>query len=372
MRVTTIEEAMQGMSAILSGGDEHLDHLRALEGADRSVVIDAGARLLAAEAAETLDTKGWPAADVVAAFSKQGFSASSRATLEAVLARSDEVSRRLHSGWHHRFELIFDLVRMLGFLRRLPNLPPTHPPTDVVDDVETRVGGKVRALLAKAESTPFEAEAEACTAKAQELMERYAIDDATIGAGGAKQATPTSMRTIVEAPHVRPKVILLSAVARNNRCRSVWLDEFGFATVFGTASDLWAVDLLYTSLLVQAAVAVQREQERSRSFRHAFLLSFAHRIGQRLREATASAMAAAPQASASTFLPVLAAREDAVEAARNAAFPHRSPLRVAMSNAAGAHAGRAAANKASIAHDGALTRRDRRVEAPRAVGPTTS
>jgi hypothetical protein len=373
VQVTTVDQAMRALSAMVSGGDGSLDHLGSLEGADPCLVTDAGARLLAAEADVALDAKGWSAPDVVAACSRSGFFGSSRATIEAVLAGSDDVPSRLRSGWQDQFGLILDVLRMLGFLRRLPTLPPAHPPKDVADDARTRVGGKVRALLAKAESTPFEAEAEACTAKAQELMARYAIDDAAVdtAAAAAAQATATSMRVIVEAPYVRPKVILLSVVARNNRCRSVWLDDFGFATVFGASGDLWAVDLLYTSLLVQAAVALQREQERSRSFRHAFLLSFARRIGERLREGTASATAAATIASGDAFLPVLAAREDAAEAARDAAFPHTTPLRVAMSSTSGAHAGRAAANAASISREGALTRRERCVEGPRAVGPTT-
>lgn len=367
MRVTTIDQAMQALSVMVSGGGESLDLLRALEGANPCLVADAAGRLLVAEAGVALDAKGWSAPDVVAACSRSGFHGSSRATIEAVLARSGDVPSRLGSDRQDRLGFILDVLRMLGFLRRLPTLPPTHPPAALVDDVKARLHGKVRALLAKAESTPFEAEAEACTAKAQELMARYAIDDAMIVAGAATQTTPSSMRVIVEAPYVRPKVILLSVVARNNRCRSVWLDDFGFATVFGAPGDLWAVDLLYTSLLVQAAVALQREQERSRSFRHAFLLSFGHRIGERLREATASATAAATHSSANAFLPVLAAREDAAEAARDAAFPHTTPLRVAMSNAAGAAAGRAAASTASIAREGALTRRERRVEGPRAI-----
>jgi hypothetical protein len=352
-----MDEAMQALTVIVSGHDEHLEFLGALERADRCLVADAAARLLDAEGRVTLGETGWPASDVVAASSRSGFSASSRATLEAVIARSGDVASRLRAGWHDQFDLICDIVRVLGFLRRLPTLPPTHPPKDVVDDAKSRLHGKVRALLAKAESTPFEAEAEACTAKAQELMARHAIDDATIAVGAATPAATTSMRVIVEAPYVRPKVILLSVVARNNRCRSVWLEDFGFTAVFGAPGDLWAVDLLFTSLLVQAAVALQREQERSRSFRHAFLLSFAHRIGERLREATASAMAAATDASAGGFLPVLAAREDAAEAARDAAFPHRTAMRVSMSSEAGASAGRAAANRASIAPEPALRRR---------------
>ena len=55
---------------------------------------------------------------------------------------------------------------------------------------EARLYDKVRALLRKAESTSFPAEAEALTAKAQDLLARYALDRALLdgdrspGAGG--------------------------------------------------------------------------------------------------------------------------------------------------------------------------------------------
>jgi hypothetical protein len=365
MRVTTIDQATGAVSALLRGGDESVGLLRALEVADRRVLIDAAAGLLVAEARVAVDAKGWSVPDARAAASKKGFFGPSRTTIEAALVDPAEVPVRLRSGWRERFDLFVDVLRMLGFLQRLPTLPPTHPPQVGADRDQTGLHGKVRALLAKAESTPFEAEAAACTAKAQELMARYAIDEATVrrDAATATATATTSMRVIVEAPYVRPKVILLSVVARNNRSRSVWLDDYGFATVFGASNDLWAVDLLYTSLLVQAAVALRAERERSRSFRHAFLLAFAHRIGERLREGTASAVAAASTSSGNAFLPVLAAREEAAEAARDAAFPRTTSMRVSMSNGSGAHAGRAAADAASITRDGALPRRG-----PRAVG----
>jgi len=49
---------------------------------------------------------------------------------------------------------------------------------------------RVRALLAQAESTNFEAEAETFTAKAQELMTRHAIDMAMVAAGDQRSERP--------------------------------------------------------------------------------------------------------------------------------------------------------------------------------------
>jgi len=71
------------------------------------------------------------------------------------------------------------------------------------------------------------------------------------------------------------------------------------ATVVGMAVDLELVDMLFTSLLIQATRALTEagnvriteggyqpaRLNRSPSFRRAFLLSYATRIGERLAEA---------------------------------------------------------------------------------------
>ncbi len=94
-------------------------------------------------------------------------------------------------------------------------------------DADSRIDGKVlariRALLAKAESTTFEEEAHAFTAKAQELMTRHAIDVAMLGASaGSDAAISTEHRMIrIEQPYADPKISLLGAVARANRCRAI-------------------------------------------------------------------------------------------------------------------------------------------------------
>src|SRR5690349_24678935 len=65
---------------------------------------------------------------------------------------------------------------------------PSHPASSV-GAMDAKVLDRVRALLAKAESTSYEEEADAFTAKAHQLMSRYAIDaalpDRGRSAGGA-------------------------------------------------------------------------------------------------------------------------------------------------------------------------------------------
>lgn len=235
---------------------------------------------------------------------------------------------------------------------------------------DPKVLGRVRALLAKAESTSFPEEAEALTAKAQELMARYSIDAALAGSGLGPTGRPQHVRLRIVNPYVSPKVHLLSAVARANRCEAVWMKDEGAVTVFGYPVDLEAVELLFTSLLVQATAAALAAgthtdswgRSRTRSFRSAFLLSFAVRIGERLAEAAADAVeevVAQGDESAADLLPVLADRADAVRAERDLAFPQIRAARTTVSNGQGWSAGRRAAETASLTGQGQVSARPR-------------
>lgn len=218
---------------------------------------------------------------------------------------------------------------------------------------DPRILEKVRALLAKAESTTFPEEAEALSAKAQELMARHSIDEAMVG--GVDDG-PAGVRVAIDDPYAGAKSVLLAVVASANRCRSVWSKHLGFSTVFGYESDLDFVEVLYTSLLVQATSAMvaagsqfdRAGRSRTRSFRQSFLLAYANRIGDRLREAREASSAEAAEKYGEALLPVLADRSAAVDAACDAAFPGAVSRSVSISNAAGWAAGSAAADLASL------------------------
>ncbi|MEV6209643.1 DUF2786 domain-containing protein [Kitasatospora sp. NPDC051914] len=234
---------------------------------------------------------------------------------------------------------------------------------------EPRMLGRIRALLAKAESTEYPDEAEALTAKAQQLMAQHSIDEALLAAGGPSKDAPVALRIGVDQPYESPKAMLLDAVAAANRCRVVWAKEFGFCTVVGFDADLDAVELLYTSLLVQGTAAMSRAGSRrhqdgaprTKAFRQSFLISYAARIRERLAEATerATAEAAAGRhlredgtseqlAPDERLLPVLAAREQAVDDTVGRMFPKLVSQRVRVSDGEGWAAGRAAADRAAL------------------------
>jgi len=224
----------------------------------------------------------------------------------------------------------------------------TPPPTHVL--------GRVRALLAKAESTEFPAEADALTAKAQDLMARYRIerallDDASPGRGG-----PTMVQLTIDAPHADAKVRVLSAVASANTCTVVWTPGLRRASVFGYATDIAAVETLFTSLLVQATVAMHRAgpsrdargRTRTVSFRRSFLVAFAHRIGERLEAAASAAVDDVATTTGTDLVPLFARRAAEVEAAAADAFPTTRRMRAPTGNGDGWREGRACADGADL------------------------
>ncbi|MFH9867175.1 DUF2786 domain-containing protein [Streptomyces lydicus] len=285
----------------------------------------------------------------------------------------DALARRRRTS---RFETAYDLLAALRTLARLPRISPLpDPPAAGTTSGGTprdrdrtaaasRALGRIRGLLAKAEATDFPEEAEALSAKAQELMARHSIDEALLdGAAGSADGAggPSALRIGIEGPYEQAKALLLDAVAAANRCRAVWAADVGFSTLVGFPPDLEAAELLYTSLLLQATTAMNRagdqhhargRSRRTRDFRQTFLVGYADRIRDRLTAATEAATAAAGAESAGTapdLLPVLAARELAVEETTGTLFPDTAPVRLrGVHDAAGWHQGRAAADRAQL------------------------
>jgi hypothetical protein len=243
-----------------------------------------------------------------------------------------------------RFGTATVVLELLGLYGRLPAITPLAAPTAAHPRPATgghRMLGRIRALLAKAESTEFPEEAEALSAKAQHLMARHSIDEALLPAAAADG--PTARRIGVDRPYEGAKALLLDAVAEANRCQAVWSSAFGFSTVVGYEADLEAVELLYTSLLVQADAAMHRGGSKSKSFRQSFLIAYAGRIRTRLAAATDEEAAATPE-----VLPVLATREVAVASAAERMFPSTTTHRLKGRDAEGWERGTAAADRAAL------------------------
>ena len=243
---------------------------------------------------------------------------------------------------------------------------PKPSPVTARGDVDAKALKLIRALLAKAEATTFEAEAETFTAKAQEMMTRHSIDAAVLASankGSGADLGIESRRVHIDNPYADEKATFLSIIADVNGARAIWSPDAGFVTLMGFPVDLHLTDLLFTSLLVQATHAAAESTSRDRrsrtpSYRRAFLLSYADRIGERLEAAKRQTSAAAAQDYGDSLLPILADKQAAVDAAYEEAFPNSRPMKSRSLDAAGYHAGRAAADRAHIGAGDAIASGD--------------
>ncbi|MER6103051.1 DUF2786 domain-containing protein [Streptomyces sp. NPDC001832] len=276
-----------------------------------------------------------------------------------------------------RFSYASALLSLYRLLLRIPAIEPVAPPPGTsprgphlpVAHDEPRMLTRIRALLAKAEATGFPEEAEALTTKAQELMARHSIDEALLAARACSKEAPGACRIGVDAPYETAKAILLDAIASANRCRAVWNSDIGFSTVVGFEPDLEAVELLYTSLLVQGTVAMTKAEagqraggrKRTKTFRQSFLMAYAQRLGSRLLADSARVTAAAEaeteseaaRVAAPHLLPVLAARDMAVTDAAERMFPETTTTRVrGATDLDGWTHGTAAADRARMGGNG--------------------
>jgi hypothetical protein len=268
-----------------------------------------------------------------------------------------------------------DRPRLIALLSTVPLVEQLRPPPSAWGRASTerrprhdttdraRVLTRIRSLLAKAENTEFAAEAEAFTAKAQDLMTRHAIDEALLHESTADPIDVGGVRVHISNPYPTEKVQLLSQVARANRSRVVWNRSLGLATVIGTPTDVGLVEMLFTSLLIQATRAMAEAGarragpasrhggtttleppafQRSSSFRRSFLMSYAIRIGERLNEADEAATAS----YGSVLVPLLQKQTRAVQEEFDRLFPHTRQARAGRYNGLGWEAGRAAADRA--------------------------
>lgn len=146
-------------------------------------------------------------------------------------------------------------------------------------------------------------------------------------------------------------------VAVANGVRAVWDDQYALMTLVGFGADLEVVDVLFTSLSVQASRAVlakgrvrdARGRSRTRSFRQSFYVAFAQRIHERLQLGTHQARQSAERDLGRSLLPVLAGRNEEVDDFTARMFPHLAKAKgSAVTNPDGWRAGRVAAEMATL------------------------
>ncbi|GGQ74973.1 DUF2786 domain-containing protein [Streptomyces pilosus] len=363
---STVDRAFR--AALHESGDTALDTGASLLAADPAADIELARR--GEEFLSTLWRRGWQPADVVRIVRRRLDDVHVRTVSELIRAQAPRDDRPRGPRWKAQLErlgaegpdaspradrfshatAVLELYRLLLRLPALEPLDETAAPGPRDRRPESRMLGRIRALLAKAEATGFPEEAEALSAKAQELMARHSVDEAVLASREPSGEVPGACRIEVEPPYEQAKAVLLDAVAGANHCRAVWNEPFGFSTVVGFASDLEAVELLHTSLLVQATTAMTRAEaaqraggrKRTKTFRQSFMAAYAHRVGTRLA-------AAAETEVSDDLLPVLASRAVAVTDRTDRLFPETTTTRLrGVSDAAGWEEGARAADGARV------------------------
>lgn len=349
-------------------------------------VVDVAMELVLLRAIRNLWAAGWLPYDVVRVMDKQLGTLAATLVTDMIAAETAQYARAtLHERWleqlgqieatiwwqrdaphlgqwqaRHRQDRIAALTLAIGILAtamdlpRLPVIAPL-PGTGTAtgagrghQHVDPKILTRVRGLLAKAESTQFPEEADAFSAKAQELMNRHAFERALLDADEHAPQSAVSRRVWLDAPYVGAKAQLVHVVAEANRCRAVFYEKLGFVALLGAELDLEITELLTTSLLLQATralVATDRETSRTgqvRSYRQSFLLAYATRIGERLRAVTDAATVD------DRLLPVLADRSKVVEELFVSMFPDTVAKSYSVRNEAGWGAGTAAADHADL------------------------
>ncbi|PVG84680.1 hypothetical protein DDE18_03515 [Nocardioides gansuensis] len=233
---------------------------------------------------------------------------------------------------------------------------------DQPDHDTTAMLAKVRKLLAKAEdpaTTPEEAEL--YTAKASDLIAAYGIDRALLALADPSLDIVGDQVIVLDRPYAADKLDLLSTIALTLRCHAVrrtrhpdGVQELSLH-LFGHSSDLQRVEILFTSLLVQAMHALARTPvppwDHPAAFRRSWLAGFTMSVGRRLDEAEKAAAAQADRrfaASGTSTALVLADRSAAVERARDEAYPDLRRATPRQLSGSGARQGWEAGQRADL------------------------
>ncbi|HEV2368891.1 MAG TPA: DUF2786 domain-containing protein [Acidimicrobiales bacterium] len=170
--------------------------------------------------------------------------------------------------------------------------------------VKAELAEKVRKLLAQAEDPGATVEEAATfTAKAQQLMSKYAIDLAMVT--DAERIDKVAERGWqIDGPYAAHKVSIVNAVSRANDCRAVYTNLDGgakYVDVVGFPDDVDWVQTLSGSLALQmlSTMASARSQRparvHGRTFAVGFAEGFVHEVSVRLQQARRHAMAAAAE-----------------------------------------------------------------------------
>lgn len=159
---------------------------------------------------------------------------------------------------------------------------------------------RVRKLLdlAAHPGTP-QAEAESAMDTATALMAAYGIEMAMLADAGKVRDELSTWEIVIGSHYDIERISLLAVIAEAKNCRGVYwthnpqprpgqVVETGLKfQAVGYTSDLELVNLLYTSLWLQASTGMRKQPGKSR---RSWLIGFTNRVGERLREMNKTAI----------------------------------------------------------------------------------
>lgn len=197
---------------------------------------------------------------------------------------------------------------------------------------------RIRGLLDKAESTTFEGEREDLMAKAMQLMADYGINEAMANARGQIREEIIKKMIRIGNPYGYDKATLLNWLAVELNCTVINYKRRAVhvsAMIIGYESDVARLEMLYTSLLMQALGQLRNVRPLgyttpawTREFRQNWFQGFNIRVSARVRESEKRAAQKfdSEHGSGGTS-PVLADRRVQVEAVKVELFPKLKDFR---------------------------------------------
>jgi len=224
---------------------------------------------------------------------------------------------------------------------------------------DQRLIDKIRGLLAKAEATEFEDEANSFMEKAEELMAKYRIDEAVLQAAGKAAADPIEQVEVKIGKWAKAKGVMIVKLCEAFDCHAIWLSNAskGRLGLVGHTSDLDVVRVLLTSLEIQLDRALRGVQGydtgSTRAKRASFAYGWCSRVGARIAEHYGKVLAdeAEKSGQSESVALVLASREKQV-GAKFEEFYHTKPRYSRRSTRVSSHSsyesGQAAGDRADI------------------------
>lgn len=227
---------------------------------------------------------------------------------------------------------------------------------------DQKIIDKIAKLMAMANGTANEEEADAFLGKVHQLMFDHAVSEADIDRITGRKRPVISALIETGSAYAPAKTQLLGGLCDAYRCkmiligrrrRSVWMG----VEVFGREDDVTTVQMLYSSLLLQMmSVCDKQYRGQGRTWKNNFYFAFAGKIAERLQERNeqATKMVSLSDSKALAVMNDLRPIEDAFRDAH----PHTVSRSVSLrGDTAGQSAGFKAGNSADIGNARLAARR---------------